>query len=103
MTRDPSWPDPDHPLLRAARENDAHSDNGQTVDEVMEAVGLDVAAAEHLAGQRAGMIARLDPSVDPSWLAAALLDGIAIGWRAHSLAGSAFGVGQPTAAPEVKE
>lgn len=45
-------PDPDSPLIRAARENDALADSGG-IAEVMRATGLDLKTLQHIAEQRA--------------------------------------------------
>lgn len=100
-TRPERWPDPDHPLLVAARSLDARIDGGEPIADVVADVGLDIEAVTHLVHQRVRGLGLTDLG-DGAAAAAAMLDGICIGWEARRLSAGAFGIGKAAADVETE-
>lgn len=105
MDRPENFPDPNHPLLMAARYNDAEAED-HPLHKVIEKHGLDAAAYMHIAEQRAIRAVMMMSGQDPTKmsrsevtaiefsdeqkallpsLTSVYMDGIFIGWRANQL------------------
>lgn len=110
MRRPGTFPDPNNPLLVAARTNDGEIDSGGDLEGVARELGLDMPALMHVAEQRAlrlvlirsGRAAEIQKATSANsavpidlnegekrmiqFLSAAYVDGIALGWLANRLA-----------------
>lgn len=108
MERPSEFPEPDHPLLKAARYNDAQAEE-VGLPATVGALGMDLSVLTHVAEQRALRMVlihagrleelhKLTASTNPTpveltptqrklvdVMAVTYLDGIALGWKAHEL------------------